>query len=353
MAAAGIDMLPAAAGIPIVRLELTADATTREQVVGGRLGVLTAERHPTGGLDRSSLDDAIAARPLVTDATLTLDVGLVAEVEIDPSEQPFVDHHRIDGTPVLPGVMGMELFAQVATLLYPDRSVVALEDVDFLAPVKFYRDEPRTLQVSAQYMIDGDDVVAECRLVGERRLANQDEPQRTTHFTGRVRLAAERPTVDPIGTPEPGERSTSADDIYRIYFHGPAYQVLDTAWRTDGLVAGVLRGDLPAAQFPDSAATTTAPRLTELCFQTAGVWEIGTTGRMALPLHIDRLLTIAATEPDGRAYAVVDPGDNGFTATVVDDAGSPLLRLEGYRTIPLPGTLDDGLVAPLRDAMEG
>jgi len=47
---------------------------------------------------------------------------------------------------------------------------------------------------------------------------------------------------------------------------------------------------------------------------------------------------------------VAQPGDEGATATVVDDAGRALVELSGYRTIPLPLTLDAELVAPLRRA---
>ena len=39
--------------------------------------------------------------------------GLAVRTTLDPVEQSFLDHHRIDGTPVLPGVMGIEGFAEV------------------------------------------------------------------------------------------------------------------------------------------------------------------------------------------------------------------------------------------------
>ena len=44
---------------------------------------------------------------------------------------------------MLPGVMGMEGFAEAAHALLPGWQVTALEDVELLAPFKFYRDEPR------------------------------------------------------------------------------------------------------------------------------------------------------------------------------------------------------------------
>ena len=40
--------------------------------------------------------------------------GLVVETTLDPAEQPFLGDHQIEGTPVLPGVMGIEAFAEVA-----------------------------------------------------------------------------------------------------------------------------------------------------------------------------------------------------------------------------------------------
>ncbi|MGI9646172.1 MAG: SDR family NAD(P)-dependent oxidoreductase, partial [Ilumatobacteraceae bacterium] len=355
MAAAGIEMLPAAAGIPIVRRELTGDGSTRELLAGERLGILTEEFHPTGGLETSIVDDALAQLPLLTEvAGVTGPDGLVVLSTLDPTEQPFLDDHRIDGTPVLPGVMGMELFAEVAGLAFPDRHVVAVEDVDFLAPVKFYRDEPRTLRISAQYRTDGDDVVADCTLVGERLLANQDEPQRTVHFTGRVRLSTEAVASSTVDVPALGEPSATPAQIYEIYFHGPAYQVMAGASRDGDVAVGQMVNDLAPNQKPQDASLVTAPRLTEFCFQAAGVWEIGTTGQMALPMHVGRIVPTHGSEPsiDATTLVAVTPGDDGaFDATVVSDGGEVLLRLEGYRTVRLPGALSDEQVAPLRQAM--
>ncbi len=78
----------------------------------------------------------------------------------------------------------MEAFAEAARLLVPDWHVVGVEDVDFRAPVKFYRDEPRTLTVTALLRPDGADLLAECRLTADRVLPGSDAPQRTVHFTG-------------------------------------------------------------------------------------------------------------------------------------------------------------------------
>jgi NAD(P)-dependent dehydrogenase (short-subunit alcohol dehydrogenase family)/acyl carrier protein len=353
MEMAGIEMLPPEAGIAWIRRELTAGDTRGEVVVAGALGLLTDEWDETGGLDPATIDVS-GAGPMVGEVVgLGLDRGLVVETTLDPSEQPFLDDHRIEGTAVLPGVMGIEAFAEVARLLAPDRTVAAVEDVSFLAPFKFYRDEARTLTISARLRKDGDDLVADCRLEGVRTLATQDEPQWTTHFTGSVRLTAEAPEPERRQVPaEDGGTHAAPDAIYRVYFHGPAYQVLEEAWSDNGGPAGRLAADLPPNHRPEDVGTLMAPRLIELCFQTSGIWEIGRNGRMALPRHVGRVQVLADPEQAARPLvAVAEPTEDGFDCRVVDAEGHVVVRLDGYGTIDLPGGVGDEDRAPLQEAM--
>ena len=76
---------------------------------------------------------------------MALHSGLTIETTLDPALQPFLHDHQIDGTPVLPGVMGIEAFAEAALVMLPGCRVEAVEDVSFLAPFKFYRNQPRTV----------------------------------------------------------------------------------------------------------------------------------------------------------------------------------------------------------------
>ncbi len=362
MEMAGVEMLPPEAGVAWIRRELTAHAFRGEVVVAGELGRMAEGYHPTGGLDVATLGtggatlvgDVVEANPLD---------GLVVRTTLDPTAQPFLNDHRIDGTPVLPGVMGMEAFAEVARLLVPSRYVVAVEDVDFLTPVKFYRNEPRTLTITARTQRDGADLLAYCRLEAERQLPGNDVPQRTVHFTGTVRLSTQRPEPDEAAAAGETAGRKAADtpviapaDVYRLYFHGPAYQVVGEAWRDNGAAAGRLAGHLPADHEPSGSALVLGPRLEELCFQVAGLWEAGHEGRLALPAHVDRLrllgeVATGETE-DVVAVARPVPGEPGvFDCRVIDPAGKVLLRLDGYRTVPMPGPLADEVRAPLHAVM--
>ena len=151
--------------------------------------------------------------------------------------------------------------------------------------------------------------MADCRLIGRRTLPNQAEPQETVHFTARVKVAKQPPEA----SAGPALRLSSeaivdAARIYRIYFHGPAYQVLDHAWRDGEQIIGQMAQGLPSNHQPSDQPTLAAPRLIELCFQTAGLWEMSEHNRMGLPLYVHQVRWSRAPElAEGPLFAVVTP----------------------------------------------
>ncbi len=359
MEMAGIDMLPPEAGIPLIRRELTAGATRGEVVVAKRLGILVKEFDSTGGLDVGAglvpaqghpqgapLQDTLVYGPMIgTIAGMTLSSGLTIETTLDPKIQPFLYDHQIDGTPVLPGVMGVEAFAEAALAMLPGWQMEAVEEVNYMSPFKFYRNEPRTVTVEAVIRPDQGALVADCKLIGRRQLPNQTEPQITAHFAGRVRLTRQLRDVGAApAVSAPAGPLVEASDIYQVYFHGPAYQVVRRAWRDGEQIIGEMREDLPSNHHPSERPIAMAPRLIELCFQTAGLWEMSMQNRMGLPLHIDQVCLWRSPDlAEGRVlYAVVTPDvDRGsFDADVVDSIGNRYVHLRGYRTVALPDPID-------------
>ena len=345
MELAGIDVLPPETGTPVVRRELTAGATHGEVVIGQRFGVLMQELDETGGLDVSAaervLKSSTTGGPMVGKvASLCLHDGYTIETTLDPRVQPFLHDHQIDGNPVLPGVMGIEAFAEAAVCLLPGWQVEAIEDVKFLAPFKFYRGEPRVVRIEMRIHPAGEELVADCRLVGERILSGQNEAQLKTHFTARVRLAkhaAEGPqqaeSVKPAGA------MVGRSEIYQLYFHGPAYRVVEKAWWDGKRVVGLMARNLPPNHSPAELPLAIAPRLIELCFQTAGIWEMGVQSRMGLPLRIAEVSLFRTPSTDDRAlYAVVTPDADrtSFNVDVLDAKGNCCLRLTDYQTVALP-----------------
>ena len=376
MEMAGIDMLPPEVGIPTIRRELTGGDFCGEMVVGQRLGILTEEFDPTGGLD----PDKVLAR-LATEATENTEKkngsstsvssvssvasylmlgkvvaarlygGLEVETELDPQVQPFLYDHQIDGIPVLPGVMGTEAFAELASVFAPGYRIATIHE-QFHSPFKFYRNEPRTLRLSARVApgCDGT-LLAHTTLRSLTPPARPGLPARDDlHFTATIQLTA-APTEVPVAGELPGSfmegqpdvREFERSAIYKVYFHGPAYQVLQRALVNGNRALGVMPDHLLPNSVPANAPTLVAPRLIELCFQTAGIWEMANKRVMALPLGIGAVTVYRQPEQanGARLYALVTAVDGGasFDARVLDESGNVYVDLRGYRTVQLPGSV--------------
>ncbi|WP_374689513.1 polyketide synthase dehydratase domain-containing protein, partial [Promineifilum sp.] len=270
--------------------------------------------------------------------------GLEVETTLDPKAQPFLYDHAMEGTPLLPGVMGTESFGQLARALAPGYRVAAVFDEQFHAPFKFYRMKPQTLYLSATAAPAADgNLVARTALKSVRELGKPGlPPQEKVHFTAKVLLGRELDAKTVAFAPPAAETlPITADAIYRIYFHGPAYQVLERADVQGNTAVGLMAAGLPANTNPGEPASVMAPRLIELCFQTAGVWDIKTNGTMALPLGIESVTTYRQPEAANgqRLYALVEAVDGGdaYHALVVDESGAVYVDLKGYRTVDLPG----------------
>jgi NADP-dependent 3-hydroxy acid dehydrogenase YdfG len=337
MELAGIDMLAPEAGIPAVFREIAAAGPGGEVLIGNRLGLLFKENDESGGLDAERL--AGPHGPMIGRAlSFGVHAPLVVETTLDPKAEGFLDHHRIDGTPVLPGVMGMEGFAEIATLALPGSRAVAVRDMQFLAAFKLFRDEPRTFQLQAWLSPRASGADVRCRLVGMRTIAGRSEPQVTVHFEGSVEVAfGELPAVAeraPIAAPDRAP-DRLAEDIYRDYFHGPAYQVLEAAWVEDRTAYGRMASGLGENHAAEHGPTLIEPRAIELCFQTAGIWEMKRDGRMGLPTRVAEARRLRDPAEGPMVARVVANEDGTFDAEVADASGQPWLAVTGYRTVVL------------------
>lgn len=227
--------------------------------------------------------------------------------------------------------------------------------MNFLAPFKFYKDEPRALVIEAIFQPRGDKLLADCRLIGRRALPGHTEPQEITHFTARILVSKQAPETVTVAAPSlSAENIVNAAQIYRVYFHGPAYQVLERAWWDGATMIGEMAAQLPKNHQPSERPTVVAPRLIELCFQTAGLWEMGAQHHMGLPRHLGHVACSRTSQSvEGRLYALVTPHpeQGTFDARVIDAAGNQCLRLDDYSTVALPDALDAETLKALQDVL--
>ncbi len=361
MKQAGIDMLPPEAGIPFIRKELTAANTGMEVVVAQRLGRMMEEFDYNGGLQPEAVSERLQqSKGVMVQEVVKMGLyeGLVTKASFNPKEQGFLFDHQINGTPVLPGVMGIEAMVDAATCLFPELHVQSVEAVDFFAPFKFYRSEPREVFVKVIYLADGSNVAANCELFGTRKLHGQTKEEVKTHFSAKVFLGEKAPEKPAPLTKklDPSKKQAVAvpDDIYKLYFHGPAYQVIEKTWKKGEDMVGLYANGIPANHHPEELQTLALPRFVELCFQVAGITEMGGHGRMGLPRHLDSL-QIHRQAVIGKAnyYAVVSQDNGAYHASVVDSKGEVYLTLKGYQTVEFISDFDKNLLVPLQAVAGG
>jgi len=347
LAAAGITLIPLEEGACSVR-RVFASSYSGELVVACSLGILADSLRSEGvnlEIIRKRLNAESSRFPLLGEVLdWTLADGLRLEVSFDPKQDHYLNDHRIEGTAVLPGVMAVETFAEAANLMHPELAVVSVEDLAFEAPLKLYRDEPRSacVRLLPTWGKQGRVILATMEttreLVGGRK-------QTTRHFRARVRLDQDVPMVK--GEP-PGNGATKnirREAIYQAYFHGPSFQVLKKVTSDDqGKIAGWMQSGTEKPPMGRSGKLMSQPMFTELAFQAAGIVEANQSQKLGLPAGVRRMKIHKA--PDGNSGQVTawvvperNNGDTQYGVRVVDERGFVLLELDGYRTSPFPNTL--------------
>jgi hypothetical protein len=147
------------------------------------------------------------------------------------------------------------------------------------------------------------------------------------------------PTRD-FQVPDIDSLPITAGEIYRDFFHGPAYQVIERVGVAGSQCVALLATDLPPNTFPDNAESLLAPRLVEACFQAAGLWHTRVKNAEALPLGFAsaKVYRQPAEAEGRRLYCLCETGDDGatFDASVVDEAGNVFVELRGYHTVSRP-----------------
>jgi NAD(P)-dependent dehydrogenase (short-subunit alcohol dehydrogenase family)/phosphopantetheinyl transferase len=318
LASQGVSFLPADAGAALLADMLMA-GTHGEVVVAGRLGGMFCS----------------PSHVLVDTAELDGDQARTTRV-LRSSEDRWLHDHAIDGVPVFAGVLGIEAMVAAAELLAPEDTWFGARDVVFEAPLKVHEHSPPTLVVEARRTSSGDMV---CTVESERELRT-GRMRSVEHFRG-VLAYGSPPRSAPLPSAFLPDEPINSDQIYRRFFHGPAFQVLHE-------VLGVSEDGILATARADSSAITpglvTEPLALEAAFQAAGLHRMLVANEMCLP-HGVQSLTLRRRPDPGEDLTVTAQRDGGVYHVDVDGRHGAILRVRGLALIKR-GPLPDGLRFP-------
>ena len=357
---AGVTLIPLDYGKKKVREELLFSGAETEVTVAGKVAFLDA--------DGIILPDGVTPEAREAELRLRRDRKryplldrviefvptrkMIAEKHLDANIDLYLKDHSIEGTPYLPGVMGVEMFAETAELMFPGMTVTAMEDVTFDKPIKLLRGRPLDVRVIGEVMEErGEKAVVAVRVesdfINPRGVKMGDT---RIHFTGKVTLANRKKRarrLKKIKIPE--KVQVGFEDIYERFFHGPTFRVLDGVLDTGGEVK---EGEVSWGrfrepegrffEFTDGQNFGSSPMLRECGFQTCGMFDLYHNANMSLPSAIGKVELRSIPTTSGSFYTrIVFKGKRKdgpmeyalYDVEVMDEKGNVVDAMRDYEMI--------------------
>ncbi|HLE47529.1 MAG TPA: SDR family NAD(P)-dependent oxidoreductase, partial [Candidatus Thermoplasmatota archaeon] len=369
LTAAGVTPIPLQAGVQALVDEIAHGMRDAEVLVGAELGALAdpklfALRSANGHGAPTNVDLNVAApkpqaqsggqttlflesprgaqSPAILDGVVNEDErSIVTRMVLDPARDPYLRDHSVDGVPYLPGVFGIEAFAETASRLAPGLRFIGARNIEYQLPVKVLRNQPVEVTIHASVAnTERDHTEVGCRLQsvfvnakGERLGAPR------IHFTGTL-LFGKAVEAETDATPAGMGPPIEAKEIYRQFFHGPSFQVLDSFQSNAEHKESVGVYAWPQAPLfgRSTGAFLTNPMGRELAYQTAGGYDLFVLRALSLPKAVGRIRFHDVPRPGERIVAVAryrDTHDNvsHFDVKLLGDRGRVLEELEDFELV--------------------
>ena len=357
---AGVTLIPLDYGRKKVREEILFSGSETEVTIAGKVAFLDADGiilpdglSPEAWMLGRTLAEKRDEFPLLDEVLSYVPCRkLVVGKHLDAGADLYLEDHSIAGTPYLPGVMGVEVFAEAARLMFPDLAVRGMEDEAFTKPVKLLRSRPLDLRIVCEVLDNGGgkallDARVESDFINPKGVKMGDT---RIHFTGRIQMGKKRLRAKKSkGVKIPKKVKVGFDDIYQRFFHGPTFRVLD----------GILDiGDVPEEgticwgrfrkpegrffEFTEGHEFASSPMLRECAFQTCGMFTLFHDADMSLPDRIGKIEMRNVTGSSKAFYTrVVYRGEaedgpmkfSRYDVDILDEKGNVVDTMSDYRMI--------------------
>ncbi len=259
---------------------------------------------------------------------------------LDPSRHVYLRDHMLDGKPVFPVAMAMELLAETARAAAPDaEGEIEIAGLEVLNGIVLEEGKPTALRVSGQRTVGGDAAGRDMALA--MQIVSPEKSGRL-RYRAEVRLGG-RATPPPLAASdftglEPFH--FSVEEAYRQWlFQGPCFAAIRSieGIRRDA-IAGTLQSVTPDVCLRDAPAGNWLldPTVVDASLQLVILWERHWNDMTPLPVRIDRFLLFRPLSGQPVRClvrpAVGDEGDS-LTATIcyADMQGQVLAVLEGLQ----------------------
>jgi acyl transferase domain-containing protein/NAD(P)-dependent dehydrogenase (short-subunit alcohol dehydrogenase family) len=249
---------------------------------------------------------------------------------LDPGGEPFLRDHRLDGRPVLPAALALELLIEAAQGLDASRDARAVDQ--FRVQHGVIVDEADELVITAE-ALEGQGPATRIRTeLRQRSLVRPNYQAIVTLGPGQL------PAPDPVAD-EPARAATdSATELYEeILFQGPTFQgIVDVEAIDETGVEATLRPSIPTAVVnrAQPGSWLLDPVIVDSALQLAIVWLRRHHGMTPLPTGLRRLERFAPMSGSAvrcrlDAHPLHDGGLLETDITCSDQDGRPLFVVHG------------------------
>ena len=285
-------------------------------------------------------DPAQATHFLGKVGTLAKNQALHAEKEFNLQSDPYLADHAIEGTPYVPGVMGIETFVETATAL-GGTVPQGLKDVHFYLPIKLLRNRPQAVRVIGKEENGDISMEIESDFINSKGVKMGNTRRHfTAHALQRGFVSTWNEVKDQIHLDVNAAPQITKEEIYKKYFHGPSFQVLGGILKADKDSSLAVYNTTPRPQWTDGAKTLLAnPMLIEAAFQCCGFRDMAIDNKMTLPDGIKELAVFKREVPPqklylyGRFKGLTADGKTLHDAYVFDEQGQVWVEIHGYQAI--------------------
>jgi NAD(P)-dependent dehydrogenase (short-subunit alcohol dehydrogenase family) len=340
----GVRLVSAALGRKLFREELSCRPGTPVEIVCGE--ALWDTREAELGAIRETAADASAdgadAGPLIGFSQELPGSGgeRILPLRLDASRHRYLHEHVLDGKPVLPAAVALELMAEAAKTLWPGWRVVEVREHKLLKGVELKgmdaRESARNLQVRIAPPPYGSSEGFEVAASLESELA----PGRfIAHYRCVLRLEQLLPAPERTEREFHDDKALSTAKAYGEWlFHGPRFQVIE---RIDGLspqgAGASVRSTRPAQWLADAGAPgqdwVFDPGLLDAAAQMAWLWSRAYRDESALPARFGRVVRYRERFPERMhmQYTRIPTDDSSLirgNVVFLDDAGETVMSIE-------------------------
>jgi len=197
----------------------------------------------------------------------------------------YLDHHRFNNVPFLPGVMGLEFFAELVKYLQPEREIWKFVNVEFQSAIRLKEDQPKEIQTDIEFNINS----AEATIISQVMKDGEPTNDSKLHFKSEIVFGPR--SVEKIKLPSMKNMPLLSEQfIYELLPHGPLLQVLTEINHIQENMLAILKVKKKQLMSWKHKEFLINPLSIEACFQALGLMDFIDCGRAGLPSKIGQLI---------------------------------------------------------------